>query len=326
MTSPVTVTITGAAGQIGYALLFRVASGEMLGGDTRINLRLLEIPQALGALKGVAMELQDCAFDTLNEVVCTDQVDEAFAGCHYALLVGAQPRGPGMERQDLLKVNAGIFSVQGASLNRHAHPDVRILVVGNPANTNAMIVTRHAPDIAPEHITAMTRLDHNRALGMLSVKTNTPVANIRQLSIWGNHSTTQYPDIHHALVHKKTALELVDNNWYRDTYIPSVQKRGAAVIEARGASSAASAANAAIQHMRDWALGTPADDWTSMGVVSDGSYDIDPGLLFSFPVRCQSGKWQIVQNLDISDYSRKMLDTSAQELRAERTMVENLQS
>lgn len=320
------VTVTGAAGQIGYALLFRIASGAMLGKDTRIDLRLLEIPQALGALGGVAMELEDCAFSNLKRVHCTDEADKAFADCDYALLVGALPRKAGMERKDLLAANAGIFSTQGAALNRVASRDVRVLVVGNPANTNALITRMHAPDIPARQITAMTRLDHNRAIGMLAKQTAANPSEISQLTVWGNHSVTQYPDLYHAKISGTAALKLVEEEWYRNEYIPAVQKRGASVIDARGASSAASAANAAIQHMHDWVSGTPKDDWTSMGVVSDGSYDISAGLVYSFPVRCHAGSWEIVRGLELNDYSRKMLDQSAAELRQEQNAVEKLQS
>ena len=289
MKAPVRVTVTGAAGQIGYALLFGIASGSMLGDDQPVILQLLDITPAMDALGGVKMELDDCAFPLLADVVCTDDPEVAFKDSDYALLVGARPRGPGMERKDLLEANAAIFGVQGKAINDVASRDIKVLVVGNPANTNALITQRNAPDVDPKQFTAMMRLDHNRAKTQLAQKTGTTVNDIRHMIIWGNHSATQYPDLHHALVGEQAAMQGLDMNWYSETFIPTVQQRGAAIIEARGASSAASAANAAVDHMRSWALGTPDDDWVSMGVISDGSYGIEPGLIYSFPCRCQGG-------------------------------------
>jgi malate dehydrogenase len=324
MKSPVRVTITGAAGQIGYQLAFRIASGQMLGSDQPVVLQLLEIPPALDALKGVVMELDDCAFQTLAGIVATDDPNVAFKDSDYALLVGARPRGPGMERKDLLEANAAIFSVQGKAINDHAKRDIRILVVGNPANTNALITQRNAPDIDPANFTAMTRLDHNRAIAQLAAKTGKHVSDVRCMTIWGNHSATQYPDVHHASVAGQPATELVDEAWLASEFIPVVQQRGAAIIKARGASSAASAASAAIDHMHDWALGTPGDDWVSMGIPADGSYGIEPGVVYSFPVRCSGGRYEIVQGLDINDFSRERMDATAVELREERAAIEDL--
>lgn len=324
MKKPVRVTVTGAAGQISYSLLFRVASGEMLGKDQPVILQMLEITPALKALNGVAMELDDCAFPLLAGMVQTDDPNVAFKDTDYALLVGARPRGPGMERKDLLEANAAIFSVQGKAINDNASRDVKVLVVGNPANTNSLIAQRNAKDINPRQFTAMTRLDHNRALTQLAQKTGTSINDIRKVTIWGNHSSTQYPDISKALVAGKGAEGLVDQAWYRETYIPTVQQRGAAIIQARGASSAASAANAAINHMRDWALGTPEGDWTSMGVYSDGSYGIQEGLIYSFPCVCKNGDWEIVQGLDISDFSREKMQATEKELAEERDAVKHL--
>jgi malate dehydrogenase len=324
MKTPVRVAITGAAGQIGYSLAFRIASGQMLGKDQPVILQLLEITPALDALKGVVMELDDCAFPTLTGMVATDNPNEAFADTDYALLVGARPRGPGMERNDLLEANAAIFSVQGKALNDHASRDVRVLVVGNPANTNALITQANAPDLDPRNFTAMTRLDHNRAKAQLAAKTNAHVNDIRQMTIWGNHSATQYPDISFATVNGEAASGLVDQSWLTDDFIPVVQQRGAAIIKARGASSAASAASAAIDHMRDWALGTPGDDWVSMAVPADGSYGIDPGVIYSFPVRCSGGDYAIVQDLEISEFSRQRMDATEKELREERAAIEEL--
>ena len=324
MKSPVRVTITGAAGQIGYQLAFRIASGQMLGQDQPVILQLLEIPPALGALNGVVMELDDCAFKTLAAVVATDDAEVAFRDSDYALLVGARPRGPGMERKDLLEANAAIFSVQGKAINDLASRDIRVLVVGNPANTNALIASSNAPDIDAGNFTAMTRLDHNRALAQLAAKTNGHVNDIRQMSIWGNHSATQYPDINHATVRGEPAADLVDRGWLENEFIPVVQQRGAAIIEARGASSAASAASAAIDHMRDWALGTPDDDWVSMAIPADGSYGIESGIVYSYPVRCAGGRYQIVQDLEIDDFSRGRMDATEKELREERAAVESL--
>lgn len=324
MTKPARVTITGAAGQIGYQLAFRIASGQLLGANQPVILQLLEIPPALDALKGVAMELDDCAFPTLHGVVATDQADAAFKDADYALLVGAKPRGPGMERSDLLMGNAAIFSAQGKAMNEHASRDIRVLVVGNPANTNALIAQANAPDLNPANFTAMTRLDHNRALAQLAARTDAHVSQIRHLTIWGNHSATQYPDISHALVGERPAAELVEHDWLVKDFIPTVQQRGAAIIKARGLSSAASAASSAIDHVRDWALGTPGDDWVSMAVPADGSYGIEPGVIYSFPCRCSQGRYEIVQGLDISDFSRERMAISDQELREEREAVAKL--
>ncbi|MFO7304446.1 MAG: malate dehydrogenase [Gammaproteobacteria bacterium] len=322
--SPVNVAITGAAGQIGYALAFRIASGQMLGEDQPINLHLLEITPALPALQGVVMELNDCAFPTLNKIVATDDPHVAFKDCDIALLVGAKPRGPGMERKDLLLANAQIFSAQGKALDAVAKRDVRVLVVGNPANTNALIAQRNAPGLNPANFTAMMRLDHNRAIAQLAEKTGQHVTKIQRVTIWGNHSSTQYPDLHHALVDGKPALSLVDQQWYEETFIPVVQQRGAAIIKARGASSAASAASAAIDHIRNWVKGTPDGDWVSMAVPSDGSYGIPAGVIFGYPVTCKDGQYQIVQGLEINEFSRKRLDATYQELLEERDGVKDL--
>jgi malate dehydrogenase len=325
MTSPVRVAVTGAAGQIGYSLLFRIASGAMLGPDTPVALQLLEITPALGALEGVRMELDDCAFPLLTEVVCTDDADLAFGDADVALLVGAMPRKAGMERSDLLSANGGIFQPQGQALSRSAKRDVKVLVVGNPANTNALIAMRNAPDLDPGRFTAMTRLDHNRAKSQLAQRLGVPVSEVTKMTIWGNHSTTQYPDLFHAEVGGRNAYQAVgDHDWINGTYIPSVAKRGAAIIEARGASSAASAANAAIDHIRDWTLGTPAGDWVSMAIPSDGSYGVPEGIISSFPCTCENGVYSIVQGLDIDDYSRSMIDASAAELVEERDAVAEL--
>jgi malate dehydrogenase len=323
MKKPVNVVITGAAGQIGYALAFRVASGQMLGIDQPVNLRLLEITPALPALHGVAMELDDCAFPTLNKVLTTDDAKLAFKDLHYGLLVGARPRGPGMERNDLLLANAQIFSAQGKALNEVADRKVKILVVGNPANTNALIARANAKDLNPANFTAMTRLDHNRALSQLAGKAGTHVNSIRQMIIWGNHSSTQYPDVSHCTVDGKPAKSLVDSSWISDTFIPVVQQRGAAIIKARGASSAASAAAAAIDHIHDWALGSRPNDWVSMGIPSDGSYGIKEGVIYSYPVTCANGEYQIVQGLSVDDFSRKRMDASETELREERDGVKD---
>ena len=324
MKTPVNVAITGAAGNIGYALAFRVASGAMLGPDQPVNIHLLEITPALGALQGIVMELNDCAFPTLNKIVATDDAQVAFKDCHYAMLVGARPRGPGMERKDLLLANAQIFSAQGKALNAVANRAVRVLVVGNPANTNALIAQRNAPDLSPANFTAMLRLDHNRAISQLAEKTGTHVTQIAKVTVWGNHSATQYPDLHGAEVNGKPALSLVDQTWYADTFIPTVQQRGAAVIKARGASSAASAASAAIDHMRNWALGTEAGNWVSMGVPSDGSYGIAPGVIYGYPVTCKDGKYQIVQGLEINALSRARMDATHKELLEEKDGVKDL--
>ena len=324
MKAPVRVTITGAAGQIGYQLAFRIASGQMLGPDQPVILQLLEIPPALPALQGVVMELDDCAFSTLAGIVGTDDPDLAFKDSDYALLVGARPRGPGMERKDLLQANAAIVSVQGKAMNTHASRDIKVLVVGNPANTNALIASSNAPDIDPRNFTAMTRLDHNRAMAQLAAKTDGHVNDIRRMTIWGNHSATQYPDIHHASVSGAPATDLLDQDWIAEAFIPVVQQRGAAIIAARGASSAASAASAAIDHMHDWALGTPDDDWVSMAIPADGSYGIEPGIVYSFPVRCSNGQYEIVQELAIDDFSRARMAATETELREERAAIEEL--
>ncbi len=323
--TPVTVTVTGAAGQIGYALLFRVASGQLLGEDVPVRLRLLEIAPALKAAEGTAMELDDCAFPLLTGIDITDDAGAAFDGVNVALLVGARPRTAGMERGDLLEANGGIFKPQGEAINAGAADDVRVLVVGNPANTNALIAASHAPDVPKDRFTAMTRLDHNRALTQLAKKTGTPVADILRLTIWGNHSATQYPDIFHAEVAGKNAAEVVsDQQWLENDFIPTVAKRGAAIIEARGSSSAASAANAAIDHVHDWVLGTPDGDWTSAAIVSDGSYGVPEGLISSFPVVSRNGRWEIVQDLAIDDFSRTRIDASVRELQEERDAVSSL--
>ena len=324
MKSPVRVTITGAAGQIGYQLAFRVASGQMLGTDQAVILQLLEIPPALPALNGVVMELDDCAFATLAGVVATDDPEIAFKDSDYALLVGARPRGPGMERKDLLEANAAIFSVQGKAINDHASRNIRVLVVGNPANTNALIASSNAPDIDPGNFTAMTRLDHNRAMAQLAAKTDRHVTDIQRVTIWGNHSATQSPDVNHATVKGQDAIELLEQAWLADEFIPTVQQRGAAIIDARGASSAASAASAAIDHMHDWALGTPGDDWVSMAIPADGSYGVEPGIVYSYPVRCSGGAYEIVQDLEIDDFSRTRMDATEAELREERAAIEEL--
>jgi malate dehydrogenase len=323
MKEPVRVAVTGAAGQISYSLLFRIASGQLLGADQPVILQLLEIPPAMEALSGVVMELDDCAFDLVQGIVATDDPNVAFKDIDYALLVGSRPRGPGMERKDLLEANAAIFSVQGKSLNDHASRDVKVLVVGNPANTNSLIAQRNAPDLDPRHFTAMTRLDHNRAVTQLAQKTGKHVADVKGLAIWGNHSATQYPDISHASVDGKAADSLVDQAWVEETFIPTVQQRGAAIIKARGLSSAASAANAAIEHMRDWALGSDGEV-VSMAVYSDGSYGIAEGLIYSFPCTCAGGDWAIVQGLAINDFSRGKMNDTETELTEERDAVKDL--
>jgi malate dehydrogenase len=323
--SPVNVTVTGAAGQIGYALLFRIASGQLLGPDTPVKLRLLEITPALKAAEGTAMELDDCAFPLLRGIEITDDANKAFDGTNVALLVGARPRAKGMERGDLLEANGGIFKPQGEAINAGAADDIRVLVVGNPANTNALIAQAHAPDVPAERFTAMTRLDHNRAISQLAAKLQVPVSDIKKLTIWGNHSATQYPDLFHAEVGGKNAAELVgDQAWLQDDFIPTVAKRGAAIIEARGASSAASAANAAIDHIHTWVNGTAEGDWTSMGIPSDGSYGVPEGLISSFPVVCKDGSYEIVQGLEIDDFSRERIDASVKELSEERDAVKDL--
>ena len=325
MTTPVRIAITGAAGQIGYSLLFRIASGAMLGPDTPVILQLLEVTPALGALGGVKMELDDCAFSPLVDVICTDDANLAFGDADIAMLVGAMPRKDGMERSDLLSANGGIFKPQGQAISRNAKKNVKVLVVGNPANTNSLIAMHNAPNIDPRQFTAMTRLDHNRAVSQLAQKVGRPVTSVKKMTIWGNHSTTQYPDLFHAEVDGKNAAQLInDQQWIEDTYIPTVAKRGAAVIKARGSSSAASAANAALEHVRSWVQGTPAGDWVSMAVPSDGSYGVPEGLISSFPCTCVNGEYKIVQGLDIDAFSRARIDASVAELGEERDAVRQL--
>lgn len=323
MKQPVRIAVTGAAGQISYSLLFRIAAGQMLGEDQPVILQLLEIPPAMEALRGVVMELDDCAFPLVDRIIATDQPDVAFKDVDYALLVGSRPRGPGMERKDLLEANAAIFSVQGKSLNDHASRNVKILVVGNPANTNCLIAQRNAPDLDPKQFTAMTRLDHNRAVTQLAQKAGGHVSDVAGLAIWGNHSATQYPDVTNATVRGKKAMDIVDIAWLESTFIPTVQQRGAAIIKARGLSSAASAANAAIGHIRDWALGSKGAI-VSMAVYSDGSYGIEKGLIYSFPCTCASGEWSIVQGLEVTDFSRQRMTDTETELKEERDAVKEL--
>ena len=323
-TTPVKVTVTGAAGQIGYALLFRIASGAMLGPDTPVRLSLLEITPALKAAEGTAMELDDCAFPLLAGIDITDDATAAFDGTSVALLVGARPRGPGMERGDLLSANGGIFKPQGAAINAGAADDVKVLVVGNPANTNSLIARSHAPDVPADRFSAMMRLDHNRALSMAASKLGVPVTDVTNMTVWGNHSATQYPDLFHARVGGRSVAEQVDQEWLESTFIPTIAKRGAAIIEARGASSAASAANAAVDHIHTWVNGTAAGDWTSAGVVSDGSYGVPEGLMSGFPVTAENGSWKIVQGLDIDDFSRGRIDRSVAELVEERDAIKGL--
>ncbi len=323
--SPVQVAVTGAAGQIGYAILFRIASGQLLGPDTPLHLSLLEIPDAVKAAEGTAMELDDCAFPLLAGIDIADDPNKAFDGVNIALLVGARPRTKGMERSDLLEANGGIFKPQGSALNDHAASDVKVLVVGNPANTNCLIAQSNAPDIPRERFTAMTRLDHNRAIAQLASKAGATVEDITNLTIWGNHSTTQYPDIFHAKVRGQDAAEVVnDQEWVENDFIPTVQKRGAAVLEARGASSAASAANAAIDHVHDWVLGTPPGNWVSMAIPSDGSYGVEEGVISSFPVTCSNGAYEVVQGLEVNEFSQSRIDTTVNELRDEREAVRQL--
>jgi malate dehydrogenase len=324
MKQAVRVTVTGAAGQIGYALLFRIASGAMLGEDQPVILQMLDIAPAMDALNGVKMELEDCAFPLLEGIVCTDDPDVGFKDTDYALLVGARPRGPGMERKDLLEANAAIFSVQGKAINDNANKNIKVLVVGNPANTNALITQRNAPDIDPRNFTAMMRLDHNRAKTQIAQKTGKTVNDVSNMTVWGNHSATQYPDLFNTKVSGEPAIGLVEQQWYEDDFIPTVQQRGAAIIKARGASSAASAANAAIGHVRNWALGTEGDDWVSMGVYSDGSYGITEGLIYSFPCRCKDGEWTIVQGLEVGDFSQGRMAATQHELTEERDAVQHL--
>ena len=324
MKAPVRVAVTGAAGQISYSLLFRIASGDMLGKDQPVILQLLEITPALEALKGVAMELEDCAFPLVDGIVQTDDAKVAFKDADYALLVGARPRGPGMERKDLLEANAAIFSAQGQAINEVASRGIKVLVVGNPANTNALIAQRNAPDIDPRQFTAMTRLDHNRTMAQLGNKLGKSINDVKKMTIWGNHSSTQYPDLHHCEVDGKAAIDQVEQDWYENDYIPTVQQRGAAIIKARGASSAASAANAAIDHMRSWALGSDDGDWVSMGIYSDGSYGIQEGLIYSYPCVCKNGDWEIVQGLEVNDFSRERMTATETELAEERDAVKHL--
>ncbi|MFA6053367.1 MAG: malate dehydrogenase [Methylobacter sp.] len=324
MKTPVHIAVSGAAGQISYSLLFRLAAGELLGADQPIILHLLEITPAMGTLQGVVMELNDCAYPLLHGLETTDDPKIAFKDVDYVFLVGARPRGPGMERKDLLQVNAEIFADQGKALNEVAHKDVKVLVTGNPANTNALIALKNAPDLKPENFTAMTRLDHNRALSQLAEKCGVLSRDVKNMIIWGNHSLTQYPDIHHAKVKGRDALSLVDNDWFVNKFIPTVQQRGAAIIEARGKSSAASAANAAIGHMKAWALGTEEGDWVSMSVYSDGSYGVEPGVFYSFPVTVVNGKINIVKGLDINEFSAQRMQITAAELKEERDSVKHL--
>tara|TARA_B110000438_G_scaffold268286_1_gene283739 strand:- start:139 stop:1116 length:978 start_codon:yes stop_codon:yes gene_type:complete len=324
MKNPVRVTITGAAGQIGYQLAFRIASGQMFGQNQPIILQLLEITPALPALKGVVMELEDCAFSTLNDIIATDDVNTAFKDSEYAILVGAMPRGPGMERNDLLQANAKIFAHQGKAINDNANKEIRVLVVGNPANTNALIASSNAPKIDPQNFTAMTRLDHNRAIAHLSKKLNVSSQNIKKMIVWGNHSATQYPDVDHATVGDSSIKEQISDDWLKSDFIPAIQQRGAEIIKARGASSAASAASAAIDHMHDWVLGSAENNWVSMGVFSDGSYGIEPGIIFSFPVRCSQGSYEIIQDLPFTEVSRERMRVTENELREERIAIEEL--
>lgn len=324
MKEPVRVAVTGAAGQISYGLLFRIAAGNMLGPDQPVILQLLEIPPAMNALQGVVMELNDCAFPLLADIVATDDPNVGFADADFAILVGAMPRKKGMLRKDLLEANSKIFSVQGKALNDNAKKDARVLVVGNPANTNALITASNAPNLDPKNITAMTRLDHNRAISQIAGQTGTESKAVTKMTIWGNHSATQYPDISQTMVDGKAAGEAVEQSWYRETFIPAVQQRGAAIIEARGSSSAASAANAAVDHIRDWMAGTPDGDWVSMAIPSDGSYGIEAGLIYSFPVTCKAGAYSIVQDLPVDDFSRERMDATMQELKDERDSIKEL--
>jgi malate dehydrogenase len=324
MNNPVRVTITGAAGQIGYQLAFRIASGQMFGQNQPIILQLLEITPALKALGGVVMELEDCAFPTLSNVIATDDANIAFKDSEYAILVGAMPRGPGMERNDLLEANAKIFTHQGRAINDNASQQIRVLVVGNPANTNALIASSNAPNINPQNFTAMTRLDHNRAMAHLAKKLNVDSQDIKKMIIWGNHSATQYPDIDHVTVENTLIKDQITDDWLKSDFIPSVQQRGAEIIKARGASSAASAASAAIDHMHDWILGSAENNWVSMGVFSDGSYGIEPGIIYSFPVRCRQGNYEIIQDLSLNQFSQEQMQITENELREERATIEEL--
>ena len=323
--NPIRIAVTGAAGQIGYSLVFRIASGQLCGSNQPVILQLLEIPPAMGALEGVAMELDDCAFPLLKEIELSDQAEQAFNEANIALLVGSRPRSKGMERKDLLEANGEIFTGQGEALNKKAADDIRVLVVGNPANTNCLIAMNNAPDIPSQRFTAMTRLDHNRAITQVAHKLDIPTTEITKMTIWGNHSATQYPDLFNCEISDKSAAEVIDDqNWLENTFIPSVQQRGAAIIEARGASSAASAANAAIDHVRDWTGSTPEKDWVSMAVCSDGSYGVEEGLISSFPVKCSDGNWEIVKDLEIDDFSKMKIDASIKELSEERDTVSGL--
>lgn len=324
MKSPVRVAVTGAAGQISYSLLFRIAAGNMLGPDQPVILQLLEIPPAMGALNGTVMELNDCAFPLLNDIVATDDPNVGFGDADFAVLVGAMPRKKGMLRKDLLEANSKIFSVQGKAINDNANKNVKVLVVGNPANTNALITAANAPDIDPKNITAMTRLDHNRAISQLATQTGSAANTICKMTVWGNHSATQYPDISQTNIDGKSALDLIETDWYRDTFIPSVQQRGAAIIEARGLSSAASAASASVDHIRDWVNGSPDGDWVSMAIPSDGSYGISEGIIYSFPVTCKNGEYSIVKDIPIDDFSRERMDATMNELTEERDGVKDL--
>ena len=323
MKTPIRITVTGAAGQISYSLIFRIASGNFLGADQPIILQLLEITPAMKALNGVAMELEDCAFPLLEKIICTDDAELAFKGCDYAFLVGARPRGPGMERKDLLEANAAIFSEQGRAINKVASRNIKVLVVGNPANTNALITLSNAPDIEASNFTAMTRLDHNRTQAQIASKIGSSVSDIEQIAIWGNHSSTQYPDLHHALFKGNNLLQKLELDWYHNQLIPNVQQRGAKIIEARGASSAASAANAAIDHMRDWVFGT-SGKWVSMGVYSNGSYGISKGIIYSFPCICSNGEWSIVENLQVNKFSNDKMRFTEKELQEEKAAISNL--
>ena len=323
--NPIRIAVTGAAGQIGYSLVFRIASGQLCGSNQPVILQLLEIPPAMGALEGVAMELDDCAFPLLKEIELSDQAEQAFNEANIALLVGSRPRSKGMERKDLLEANGEIFTGQGEALNKKAADDIRVLVVGNPANTNCLIAMNNAPDIPSQRFTAMTRLDHNRAITQVAHKLDIPTTEITKMTIWGNHSATQYPDLFNCEISDKSAAEVIDDqNWLENTFIPSVQQRGAAIIEARGASSAASAANAAIDHVRDWTGSTPENDWVSMAVCCDGSYGVEEGLISSFPVKCSDGNWEIVKDLEIDDFSKMKIDASIKELSEERHTVSGL--
>jgi len=324
MRRPVRIAVTGAAGAISYSLLFKIAAGEMMGKDQPVILQLIEIPQAMDSLRGVAMELEDCAYPLLHTITLHDNVEDGFNNCHYALLVGAKPRGPGMERRDLMEANAEIFARQGKALNDHANRDVKVLITGNPANTNALIASRNAPDLSPSQFTCLTRLDHNRAKGILASHSGATARDIGNIIIWGNHSPTQYPDLHNATILGEPAMAQIDTAWYRDEFIPKVQQRGSEIIDARGLSSAASAAQAIVNQMHDWCLGTEPGEIVSMGILSDGSYGIEKGIFYSFPVRCNYGRYQIVQGLEINEFSRKRLTATEQELLDEKAVVEHL--